>query len=67
MPPRTKRKTSIRRSEQLYAERNRVERMIGHLRIGCNVATRGDEFVDSFFGTLHLVSTNHWLNPVHTD
>lgn len=66
IPPRSNRKTPIRWSKQLYIERNRIERMIGHLKINRAIATRYDKLAESFLGMLHLASIKHWLKFVHT-
>jgi hypothetical protein len=36
----------------MYCERNRIERMIGHLKINRAIATRYDKLVRSFLGAL---------------
>jgi transposase len=66
IPPRSNRKTPIRWSKRLYVERNRIERMIGHLKINRAIATRYDKLAESFMGMLHIASFKHWLKFVHT-
>jgi hypothetical protein len=38
IPPKSNRKAKIRWNRRMYRERNRIERMIGHLCAGCGVA-----------------------------
>jgi transposase len=66
IPPRSNRKAPIRWRKRLYRERNRIERMIGHLKINRAIATRYDKLAESFLGMLHLASIKHWLKFVHT-
>jgi transposase len=55
----------IRHSKRLYRERNRIERMFGHLKINRAIATRYDQLADSFLGMLFLASARYWLKFVH--
>jgi hypothetical protein len=41
-PSKSNRKAKIRRDRRMYRERNRIERMIGHLKINRAIATRYD-------------------------
>jgi transposase len=66
IPPRSNRKTPIRWKKRLYIERNRIERMIGHLKVNRAVATRYDKLAESFLGMLHLAAIKLWLKFVHT-
>ena len=66
IPPRSNRKTAIRWNKRLYRQRNRIERMIGHLKINRAIATRYDKLADSFLGMIHLAATKYWLKFVHT-
>ena len=66
IPPRSNRKTVIRWSKRLYIERNRIERMIGRLKINRAIATRYDKLAESFLGMLHLAAIKLWLKFVHT-
>ncbi len=66
IPPRSNRKAAIRWNKRLYRERNRIERMIGHLKINRAIATRYDKLADSFLGTLYLGAIKLWLKFVHT-
>lgn len=56
IPPRSRRKTTIRWNRRLYRERNRIERMIGHLKINRATATRYDKLARSFLDALHLAT-----------
>jgi transposase len=66
IPPRSNRNTLIRWNKRLYRERNRIERMIGHLKVNRAIATRYDKLAESFLGMLHLASIKLWLKFVHT-
>jgi transposase len=66
IPPRSNRKAAIRWNRRLYRQRNRIERMFGHLKINRAIATRYDKLADSFLGMLHLAAMRYWLKFVHT-
>lgn len=66
IPPRSNRKAAIRWNRRLYRERNRIERMFGHLKINRAIATRYDKLAESFLGMIHLAATRYWLKFVHT-
>jgi len=66
IPPRSNRKATIRWSRRLYRLRNRIERMIGHLKVNRAIATRYDKLAESFLGMLYLATIKHWLKFVHT-
>ena len=53
--------TPIRWNRRIYLERNRIERMIGHLKINRTVATRYDKLASSFLDSLHLASIHRSL------
>jgi transposase len=40
----------------MYRERNRIERMIGHLKINRAIATRYDKLASSFLDALHIAA-----------
>jgi transposase len=40
----------------MYRERNRIERMIGHLKINGAIATRYDKLAGSFLDALHIAA-----------
>lgn len=61
IPPRSNRKAAIRWNRRIYRERNRIERMIGHLKISRAVATRYDKLASSFLDTLHLAAIRRCL------
>jgi transposase len=61
IPPRSNRKTPIRWNRQLYRQRNRIERMIGHLKINRAIATRYDKLARSFLDMLHLAALRRLL------
>jgi len=61
IPPRSHRKTTIRWNERVYRERNRIERMIGHLKINRAIATRYDKLARSFLDVLHLATIRRCL------
>ena len=47
------------------AQRNRIERMFGHLKINRAIATRYDQLANSFLGMVHLATARYWLKFVH--
>jgi transposase len=61
IPPRSNRKAPIRWNRRIYKERNRIERMIGHLKISRAVATRYDKLASSFLDTLHIATIRRCL------
>ena len=65
IPPRRNRKAVMRWNRRLYRQRNRIERMIGHLKINRAIATRYDKLAESFPGMLHLAAIKYWLKSVH--
>lgn len=65
IPPKSNRIKAIRYSKRLYRERNRVERMFGHLKINRAIATRYDQLAESFLAMLFLASARYWLKFVH--
>jgi transposase len=62
IPPRSNRKATIRWNRRLYRERNRIERMIGHLKINRAIATRYDKLARSFLDNLHLATIRRCLH-----
>lgn len=66
IPPRSNRTAAIRWNKRLYRERNRIERMFGHLKISRAIATRYDKLSDSFLGMLYLAAARYWLKFVHS-
>ena len=65
IPPRSNRKGAIRYDKRLYRERNRIERVFGHLKINRAIATRYDQLAETFLGMLFLASVRYWLKFVH--
>ena len=61
IPPRSHRKATIRWNQRLYRERNRIERMIGHLKVNRAIATRYDKLARSFLDALHLAAIRRCL------
>jgi transposase len=61
IPPRSNRKAAIRSNRRLYRQRNRIERMIGHLKINRAIATRYDKLACSFLDALHLAAIRKCL------
>jgi transposase len=45
----------------MYRERNRIERMIGHLKINHAIATRYDKLARSFLDALHIAAIRRCL------
>ena len=65
IPPRSNREAAVRWSRRLYRLGNRIERMIGPLKINRAIASRYDELAQSFRGMLDLTATKYWLKFVH--
>jgi len=61
IPPRSNRTATIRWNKRLYRQRNRIERMIGHLKINRAIATRYDKLAQSFLDMLHLAALRRLL------
>jgi transposase len=61
IPPRSNRTATIRWNRRLYRDRNRIERMIGHLKVNRAVATRYDKLARSFLDALHLAAIRRCL------
>jgi hypothetical protein len=53
------------RRRQSFAERNWIERVLGHLEINRAVATRYDRLADSFLATLYLATARYRIKFVH--
>jgi transposase len=65
IPGRSNRRVKIEYDRTLYKQRNRIERMFGHLKINRAIATRYDQLASSFLGMVHLASARYWLKFVH--
>jgi transposase len=61
IPPRSNRKAAIRWNKRLYRERNRIERMIGHLKTNRAIATRYDKLAQTFLDALHIATIRRCL------
>ena len=61
IPPISTRCRKLTYGRQLYRERNRIERMIGHLKINRAIATRYDKLARSFLDALHLATIRRCL------
>jgi len=67
IPGRSNRRVKIEYDRLLYKQRNRIERMFGHLKINRAIATRYDQLANSFLGMVHLATARYWLKFVHAD
>ncbi len=65
IPGRSNRRVKIEYDRALYKQRNRIERMFGHLKINRAIATRYDQLANSFLGMVHLATARYWLKFVH--
>jgi transposase len=61
IPPKSSRKGKNRWHRRMYRERNRIERMIGHLKINRAIATRYDKLARSFLDALHIAAIRRCL------
>jgi len=61
IPPRSNRTATIPWNRRIYLDRNRIERMIGHLKVNRAVATRYDKLARSFLDALHLAAIRRCL------
>lgn len=66
IPPKSNRKATIRWNKRLYRQRNRIERMFGHLKINRAIATRYDKLAESFLAMLYIATTRYCLKFVHS-
>lgn len=65
IPGRSNRRVKIEYDRTLYRQRNRIERMFGHLKINRAIATRYDQLASSILGMVHLATARYWLKFVH--
>jgi transposase len=65
IPGRSNRRLRVEHDRALYTQRNRIERMFGHLKINRAIATRYDQLADSFLGMVHIAAARYWLKFVH--
>ena len=66
IPGRSNRRVKIEYDRTLYKQRNRIERMFGHLKINRAIATRYDQLANSFLGMVQIGTARYWLKFVHT-
>lgn len=65
IPGRSNRRVTVEHDRTLYKQRNRIERMFGHLKVNRAIATRYDQLASSFLGMVHLGTARYWLKFVH--
>ena len=65
IPGRSNRRVKIEHDRDLYKQRNRIERMFGHLKINRSIATRYDQLAESFLSMVHIATARYWLKFVH--
>lgn len=65
IPGRSNRRVKIEYDRALYKQRNRIERMFGHLKTNRAIATRYDQLANSFLGMVYLATARYWLKFVH--
>lgn len=65
IPGRSSRRVKIEHNRALYRQRNRIERMFGHLKNSRAIATRFDQLANSFLGMVHHATARYWLKFVH--
>jgi transposase len=63
---RSNRRVNIEHGCALYKQRNRIERMFGHLKIYRAIATHYDQLGSSFLGMVHVATARYWLRFAHT-
>ena len=64
VPGRSNRPVRIEHDRTLYKQRNRIERMFGHLETNRAIATRYDQLASSFLGMFHLATVRYRLRFV---
>jgi transposase len=65
IPGGSNRRVKVEYDLTLYKQRDRIERMFGHLKINRAIATRYDQLASSFLGIVHLATARYWLKFVH--
>ncbi|WP_420853536.1 transposase [Sphingomonas insulae] len=65
IPGRSNRRVKIDHERTLSKQRNRIERMFGHLKINRAIVTRNDQLASSFLGMTHLATARYWFEFVH--
>lgn len=66
IPGRSNRTIPVQYDRNLYKERNRIERMIGHLKNNRALATHYDKLAASFLSMAQIAAIRLWLKYVHT-
>lgn len=61
IPGRPNHSVKIEHDRELHKQRNRIERMFGHLKINRAIATRYDQLASSLLGMVHLATARYWL------
>lgn len=64
---RSNRRADIEHNRALYKQRNRIERMLGHLQINRAIATRYDKLAETFLGMVQIASARHRLKIFRID
>lgn len=67
IPGRSNRGVKIEHGRLLHKQRNRIERMFGHLKLNRAVATRYHQLANSFLGMVHLATARYRFNFVRAD
>jgi transposase len=62
IPAKRNRTRKIRHDKTLYAQRNRIERCFGKLKLHRRIATRYDRNDTHYLGFLYLACALLWLN-----
>ena len=65
IPGRSNCRVKIEHDRAFYKQRNRIERMFGHLNINRAIATRYDQLASNFLGMVHIATARYWLKFVH--
>lgn len=65
IPGRSNRIIPTQYDRELYKQRNRIERMIGHLTINRALATPYDKLAESFLSMAQIAAVRLWLRYVH--
>ena len=65
IPGRSNRRVKIEYDRTLNKQRNRIERMFGHLKVNRAIATRYGQLANSFLGMVHIATARYWLKFVH--
>ena len=66
IPGRSNRRVKIEHDQELYKQRNQIERFFGRLKINRAIATRYDQLAEIFLSMVHIATARYWLKFVHT-